>query len=254
MDNKVLIVGKEKSFMVNAIQTGLKNDFYDVTVVKPKATEIARISNKPCIILLYLEEGVEDISEALVYLKDVIENNGESILLYLIGNDEVFENARHYIPAKYITGYFTRPLNVKDLSSRLDKDKDVQAKALAKKKILVVDDDGTMLRTIKSWLEDDYSVYMANSGMSAITFLAKNDVDLILLDYEMPIASGPQVLEMIRSEAGTNTIPVMFLTAKGDKESVMKVLGLKPEAYLLKNMGREALLSNLEEFFDKLNK
>jgi len=250
MVNKVLIVGKDKSFMVNAIENGLKSDFFDVQVIKPKATEIARIEEKPRIVLVYLEEGVEDISEGLVYLKDTVENNGQDILLYLIGNNEVFEKAKHYIPAKYITGYFSRPLNVKDLSKKLLTDMDKQDKEDEKKRILIVDDDGTMLRTIKIWLEDDFTVFMANSGMSAITFLAKNKVDLILLDYEMPVASGPQVLEMIRSESETNNIPVMFLTAKGDKESVMKVVGLKPEGYLLKTMGRSTLLNSLNEFFE----
>lgn len=47
--------------------------------------------------------------------------------------------------------------------------------------------------------------------MEAITWLATNHPDLILLDYEMPITDGPQVLEMIWSKAATAMIPVMFL-------------------------------------------
>ena len=122
---------------------------------------------------------------------------------------------------------------------------------LKKKRILVVDDDGTMLRTIKSWLSEKYQVFMVNSGMAAITFLAKNEVDLILLDYEMPVTTGPQVLEMLRSEKKTSKIPVIFLTNKRDKESVMNVLDLKPEGYLLKTRGKFALLTQLSEFFEK---
>ena len=71
------------------------------------------------------------------------------------------------------------------------------------------------------------------------------------LDYEMPVTSGPQVLEMIRSETKTDTIPVIFLTGKGDRESVLKVLALKPDGYLLKSMEKAALLKSLEEFFEK---
>ena len=113
----------------------------------------------------------------------------------------------------------------------------------------MVDDDGTMLRTLKLWLSDKYQVYMANSGMNAISVLAKKKVDLILLDYEMPVASGPQVLEMLRSDPATKDLPVMFLTAKNDRESVMSVMGLKPEKYLLKTMPPDVLLRNIEEFF-----
>ncbi len=74
---------------------------------------------------------------------------------------------------------------------------------------------------------------------------------MILLDYEMPVTSGPQVLEMIRSETKTDTIPVIFLTGKGDRESVMKVVALKPDGYLLKSTDKATLLKSLEEFFEK---
>ena len=114
-----------------------------------------------------------------------------------------------------------------------------------------MDDDGTMLRTIKGWLSEKYQVFMVNSGVSAITFLAKNQVDLILLDYEMPVTPGPKVLEMLRSESATSDIPVMFLTVKSDKESVMQVLSLKPEKYLLKTMPPAELVANIVEFFEK---
>ena len=72
-----------------------------------------------------------------------------------------------------------------------------------------------------------------------------------MLDYEMPVTSGPQVLEMIRSETRTGTIPVIFLTGKGDRESVVKVLALKPDGYLLKSTDKTTLLKSLEEFFEK---
>ncbi|MBO6215101.1 MAG: response regulator, partial [Lachnospiraceae bacterium] len=120
-----------------------------------------------------------------------------------------------------------------------------------KKKILIVDDDGTMLRTMKSWLSEKYQVYMVNSGMAAITFLTKNQVDLILLDYEMPITSGPQVLEMLRTDPDMKSIPVMFLTIKADKHSVLTGLSLKPESYLLKTMPKKDLLKNIDDFFMK---
>ena len=74
-------------------------------------------------------------------------------------------------------------------------------------------------------------------------------MDLILLDHEMPVTSGPQVLEMLRSDPDTSRIPVIFLTGKGDKESVMQVVALKPEGYFLKTIEKEELLNNLRSFF-----
>ena len=90
---------------------------------------------------------------------------------------------------------------------------------------------------------------MANSGLQAIKWLGKNKADLILLDHEMPVTSGPQVLEMLRSDPETASIPVMFLTGKSDKESVMAVLSLRPEGYFLKTIEREELLQQLKDFF-----
>lgn len=82
-------------------------------------------------------------------------------------------------------------------------------------------------------------------------YIADNTPDLILLDYEMPVTSGPQVLEMIRSESRGDSIPVIFLTGKGERESVLKVLALKPDGYLLKSMERSKLLAAIDEFFEK---
>ena len=120
------------------------------------------------------------------------------------------------------------------------------------KSVLIVDDDVSYMSIISEWLKGSYRVSMANSGMQAIKWLAKNKVDLILLDYEMPVTSGPQVLEMLKSESETKSIPVMFLTGKSDKESVMKVVALKPEGYFLKTIKKKELLKILDNFFIKI--
>jgi len=74
---------------------------------------------------------------------------------------------------------------------------------------------------------------------------------LVLLDYEMPIVDGKQVLEMIRSETEFADIPVIFLTSKGDKESVMQVMALKPDGYLLKTMPPEDIKQSVDAFFER---
>jgi len=102
---------------------------------------------------------------------------------------------------------------------------------------------------VREWLKGSYKVSMANSGLQAIKWLGKNHADLILLDHEMPVTSGPQVLEMLRNDPETSSIPVMFLTGKGDKESVMKVVALRPEGYFLKTIQKEELLAKLQEYF-----
>lgn len=69
--------------------------------------------------------------------------------------------------------------------------------AVGKKRILVVDDNGTALRTMKAMLEEHYEVAVAISGAQAMTSIGKKRPDLILLDYEMPVCDGKITLEMI---------------------------------------------------------
>lgn len=85
----------------------------------------------------------------------------------------------------------------------------------------------------------------------AIKYLAMEQTDLILLDYEMPICDGRQVLEMIRAEKDFANIPVIFLTNKNDKESVVKISHLRPDGYLLKTMEPTQIVKNIDDFFEK---
>lgn len=126
--------------------------------------------------------------------------------------------------------------------------------AKTKKKILVVDDSEFMLKKMVKLLENDYSVIEADSSVSAIQSIVMNRPDLILLDYEMPVCDGRQTLKMIRSEKTMASIPVMFLTAKGDRESVQNVMELKPEGYLLKTMSDEDVKNAVDVFFQRQNK
>lgn len=90
---------------------------------------------------------------------------------------------------------------------------------------------------------------MANSGINVISLLCRNHGDLILLDYEMSVVSRFQVFEMLKAEPSTQNIPVIFLTAKDDKSTVMKVLASKTEKYLLKILLVEEFVKNVDDFF-----
>ena len=248
MEKRVLLIGDGKSFMVTSIAKELRSEGFEVIMATADVTEIEHIKDKPNVYLIYVDD-LDRMMEFFVYLRDKIVENDISVSV--IGSPDEIEKIYNTTSKGKIAAVFERPVNVKQLASEMHKVVEDEEVRLQKKRILVVDDDGTMLRTIKTWLSEKYQVFMANSGMAAITFLAKNPVDLVLLDYEMPVTTGPKVLEMLRSEASTSTIPVMFLTVKSDKESVMQVLALKPEKYLLKTMPPDELVANIDEFFEK---
>lgn len=145
------------------------------------------------------------------------------------------------------------PKNVMDtIKEYLAEDKEMEDSGSdTKKKILVVDDSDFLRSRVIKLLENDYEMTEASSSLSAIKSLTVNRPDLIILDYEMPVCDGRQTLEMIRSEKDTADIPVMFLTGRGDRESVQKVMELKPERYLLKSMTDEDVKKNIDSFFAK---
>lgn len=122
-------------------------------------------------------------------------------------------------------------------------------KADQRKKILVVDDSEFALKTMEKLLDKEYEVVLANSGLSAIRCLTLAKPDMILLDHEMPVCDGSQVLEMIRAEKEFADIPVIFLTGRTDKESVEKVISLKPTGYLIKTLPPAEIKRGIDSYF-----
>ncbi|MBQ8117062.1 MAG: response regulator [Lachnospiraceae bacterium] len=120
-----------------------------------------------------------------------------------------------------------------------------------RKRVLVVDDNGPTLRTIKGMLDEEFEVQLAPSGMKAMTGIGKLRPDLILLDYEMPVCDGRQTLEMIRADEDLAFIPVIFLTSVNDREHIEKVLSLHPQGYLLKPPVKEKLIEAIRRTLEK---
>ncbi|MCI9175464.1 MAG: response regulator [Lachnospiraceae bacterium] len=120
-----------------------------------------------------------------------------------------------------------------------------------KKRVLVVDDNGTTLRTMKAMLEDSYEVAIAISGAQAMTSIGKQRPDLILLDYEMPVCDGKMTLEMIRADEEMRDIPVVFLTAVNDRANIEAVLKLKPAGYFLKPAVKDKLIAEIEKILNR---
>lgn len=120
--------------------------------------------------------------------------------------------------------------------------------------ILVVDDDITMLRTIKGHLEGQFDVATAPSGRVALKFLESKTTDLILLDYEMPEENGVVVLEKLRANPATKNIPVVFLTGITEQHKIKKAIAMKPQGYLLKPIDHEKLLSEITNILRKYHK
>lgn len=244
----ILVLFDTPSLLVSSIVNQLKEMSHSVSTCELKVSAISKFKEKADAVLVFADEDLSDNTEALVYLKDKAVE--EELKFFVVGDESELATLEKIIPKIFIEKVFMRPINVKDVVTCMDayaKDE----KRASKKKILVVDDSGAMLRNVKGWLEDRYQVILANSGAMAIKYLSMDRPDLVLLDYEMPVVDGKQVLQMIRSEVEFADIPVIFLTSKGDKQSVIDVMSLKPEGYLLKTMPPQDIIATVDNFFVK---
>ncbi len=127
----------------------------------------------------------------------------------------------------------------------------MQRETRPKRKVLVVDDSVTVRQGIRKLLDEDYDVTPAQSGTAALRCMILDKPDLVLLDYEMPVCDGQQVLEMMRSEEVFADIPIIFLTGRADPETVKKLISLKPDGYLVKGLKPAQIKQKIDEYFER---
>ncbi|MCT7509123.1 diguanylate cyclase [Aliarcobacter cryaerophilus] len=101
--------------------------------------------------------------------------------------------------------------------------------------ILVVDDMTTTLLLIHDLLKDTYEVKIAKSGTKALEILeSPNDIDLILLDIEMPDINGYDVCKRIKNNETIKNIPIIFITGRTSQEDEEYGLNLGAIDYITK--------------------
>lgn len=110
-----------------------------------------------------------------------------------------------------------------------------------KLKILAVDDSTINLATIEQELKGKYEVITVNSGVRAIQYLRNHRPDLILLDIQMALKDGIETLKEIRDMENGSSIPVIMLTSKHDKESIIESSKLGAFDYVLKPFNSQNL-------------
>ncbi len=121
-------------------------------------------------------------------------------------------------------------------------------------KVLVVDDISLNLSKVEQVLRGKYRVITANSGKRALGYLAKQKTDLILLDIRMENMDGIQTLKEIRTMKHCADIPVIMLTAKRDKETVLESAALGIVDYIVKPFDPNELLNRIDIALKKASK
>ncbi len=248
MTKRIVFISEAKNLVETSVADYLKKKSYQVISSHADIDAINEIKENLDAIVILTGDHLTSDQKTLCYIKDLAITS--NVPLFAIGTPDELKTIKGMIPANLFLKEFLRPLSshISTLADTIDR---FIRQNTMRKKILVVDDSGPMLNTVKGWLGDKYSVFLVNSSAMAIKYLTLNRPDLILLDYKMPVADGKQLLEMLRAEAEFSDIPVIFLTVKGDAESFLSVMDLKPEGYLLKSIGPEGVIKAVDDFFRK---
>lgn len=123
---------------------------------------------------------------------------------------------------------------------------------MSKRKILLVEDEEHLLKTIQLNLDlESYLVFTATNGIDALKEFRKQSFDLIILDVMLPEMSGFDVCEEIRKE--NTSVPILFLTAKASSEDRINGLKLGADDYLTKPFNLEELLLRVQILLRRSN-
>lgn len=243
----ILILMYQYSVVLKGIERKLKDAGYFVDVLE-NFELIPNRADRTDLFLTYLPADImddEDKQESLMHICKLLKENNCKMIA--IGESKYRIDLKLAIPALEQYLWLDRPVEMDVLTASIEEIIASENFSTEKKKILIVDDDPSYAGMVREWIKDDFQTDIVTAGMQAIKFLLKRPVDMIMLDYEMPVVDGPQVLQMLKQEPATEHIPVIFLTGIGTKEAVQRVMSLKPEGYILKSTSRENLLKFLHE-------
>ncbi len=121
--------------------------------------------------------------------------------------------------------------------------------------ILLVDDNPHNLQVLGKLLQEEkYKTEFAINGESALEWLKIRQFDLILLDLNMPGMNGFEVCKKIRSEKGINEVPIIFLSAESERESILKGFEVGAQDYVTKPFDTRELLARVKTQLDLKSK
>src|SRR5262245_22737685 len=122
------------------------------------------------------------------------------------------------------------------------------------KKILVIEDEAETRDNLVLMLEmEGFKTLSAPNGRVAIATAKRELPDVILCDVSMPELDGYGVLEALRADPATVSIPFIFLTAKGDKKDLRTGMNLGADDYLTKPASAEEVLGAIRARLDRHN-
>jgi DNA-binding response OmpR family regulator len=116
-----------------------------------------------------------------------------------------------------------------------------------KRRIVIADDDPVIISLVSVRLEiAGYEMLTAANGNEALALIRKSKPLAAILDIDMPGKSGIEVLDAIKADPATDTLPVMMLTGERDSATVMQAMGSGAGDYMVKPFQPDRLLDRID--------
>ncbi len=119
--------------------------------------------------------------------------------------------------------------------------------AVAKHKVLVIEDEPDILEVIQYNLErEGHKVIACRNGEQGLSRIRTDDPDLVILDLMLPGMDGVEVCRQVKSDPVTRAIPLIMVTAKGEESDVVLGLGLGADDYITKPFSPRELVARVK--------
>lgn len=123
---------------------------------------------------------------------------------------------------------------------------------MVRKKILIVDDEGDIIKAITIRLQiNGYEVISALNCAQGISMVHKEMPDLVILDIRMPSGNGFNVVEKLKQSDRTDRIPIVFLTGSPEKNTEERAMKVGARFYIKKPYDSEELLDAVKRALEK---
>ncbi|NIY76451.1 response regulator [Thalassospira sp. HF15] len=119
-------------------------------------------------------------------------------------------------------------------------------------KVLIAEDEETIVESLSFLMEKEgYDVSVATDGRTAISMIARDIPDMVLLDVMMPVCDGFEVVRAARNDPNTRQIPIMMLTAKTREVDRRKGLELGVDDFVTKPFSTRDVVSRVKALLER---
>lgn len=243
------IQGHFKVFEPDAYVCFVERD-YRRTVVQVNNLKSSCYYNGAAIILIGDADTCDLLEENVRYTADLIIRRPvtpDNLILRITRYFDDINAAKEAVKARQLARKAEEDAKQAVIDAKAEEalSKETVANENAKKHLLIVDDDRNVLKMLKAAFGEKYEVTAMINGVMVDKLLDTKNIDLIILDYEMPIETGADIFRRLKKNPKASHIPVCFLTGVSEREKIMEVMSLKPHGYVLKPIDMDILTATI---------